>query len=138
MNINGTEILVVDDDQDVVDLLCDVLAGQNYIVHTAANGNDALQALDSNAGIAAVLLDVRIPGKGGMEVLKDIRKRRPGIGVVMVSGIQDREIAQHAITLGAFDYLIKPFDINHLTGIVGACLSQKEYQKQSWWKRLTS
>ena len=136
--VNGLamNVLVVDDDPDVLELLSDILVGEGYMVLTAANGHQAVQAVETNEHIAAVLLDIRIPGKGGMEVLKDIRKRRPDVGVVIISGIQDREIAQQALTLGAFDYLIKPFDINRVIDILAACLSQKEYQKRSWWKRL--
>ena len=135
-NDHAMSVLVVDDDPDVLELLSDILVGENYTVLTAANGHEAIQAIDINRDIAAVLLDVRIPGKGGMEVLKDIRRTRPDVGVVIVSGIQDREIAQQALSLGAFDYLIKPFDVNRVIDILAACLSQKEYQKRSWWKRL--
>ena len=136
LNGQAMTVLVVDDDPDVLELLSDILAGEGYSVLTAANGNQAIEAIEANRQIVAVLLDVRIPGKGGMEVLKEIRKCRPDVGVLMISGIQDREIAQHALTLGAFDYLMKPFDVNHVIDIVAACLSQKEYHKQSWWKRL--
>ena len=136
VNGHAMTVLVVDDDPDVLELLSDILAGEDYTVLTAMNGHQAIQAIETNANIGAVLLDVRIPGKGGMEVLKDIGKRRPDVGVVIISGIQDREIAQQALTLGAFDYLIKPFDINRVIDILAACLSQKEYQRRSWWKRL--
>src|SRR5438132_987749 len=86
VNGHAMTVLVVDDDPDVLELLSDILAGENYTVLTATNGHEAIQAVEMNGDVAAVLLDVRIPGKGGMEVLKDIRRRRPDVGVVIVSG----------------------------------------------------
>jgi len=87
-------------------------------------------------GIGAVLLDLRLPGRGGMEVLREIHKKNPRTGVIMLSGLADREIARQAIKLGAFDYLTKPPDFPALQSTLIACLSHSEYQAQSWWKKL--
>jgi DNA-binding NtrC family response regulator len=131
-----SEILVVDDEEDFLTLFAKMLEMWGYTPLTAADGDTALEIVDTHPGVAAVLLDLRLPGKGGMEVLREIQKRNPKIGVIMLSGLADREIARQAIKLGAFDYVTKPPDFPTLQSTIIACLSHMEYQAQSWWKKL--
>jgi DNA-binding response OmpR family regulator len=130
------EVLIVDDEQEFRILISKMLEIWGYTPLVAADGDEALALVDMHPGIAAVLLDLRLPGKGGMEVLKEIQKRNPRAGVIMVSGLSDREIARQAIKLGAFDYVTKPPDFSTLQSTIIACMSHAEYHSQSWWKRL--
>ena len=56
---------------------------------------------------------------------------------IMMTAIADREIAKQAIKMGAFDYIVKPFDFVAIESSIAACISYSEYQKRPWWKRLT-
>lgn len=131
-----TEVLVVDDEADFLALFSKMLEMWGYAPLIAEDGDTALDLVEQRPGIAAVLLDLRLPGRGGMEVLREIHKRNPRAGVIMLSGISDREIARQAIKLGAFDYVTKPPDFPQLQSTLIACLSHSEYQSQSWWKKL--
>jgi DNA-binding response OmpR family regulator len=131
-----SEILIVDDEEEFLILFSKMLEIWGYTAITASDGDQALDIVDTHPGIAAALLDLRLPGKGGMEVLREIQKRNPRIGVIMLSGLADREIARQAIKLGAFDYVTKPPDFPTLQSTIIACLGHSEYQSQSWWKKL--
>jgi DNA-binding NtrC family response regulator len=72
-----------------------------------------------------------------MEVLRKIMASDPHPSVIMMTAVADREIARQALKIGAFDYILKPFDFAAIEASVTACLSHSEYQKQPWWKRLT-
>jgi DNA-binding NtrC family response regulator len=130
------EVLVVDDEREFLSLFSKMLEMWGYAPLTAADGDKALELVDQHPGLGAVLLDLRLPGKGGMEVLREIQKRNPRTGVIMLSGLADREVARQAIKLGAFDYITKPPDFPALQSTLIACLSHTEYQSQSWWKKL--
>jgi DNA-binding NtrC family response regulator len=131
------KILICDDEPELRTVLLDFLKSRGYSVTTASNGEEALEMLKADDSIQIVLLDVSMPRIGGMEVLKHIMKSNPHPDVIMLSGVADREIARQAIKVGAFDYMLKPFDFPAIEGSVEACLSYSEYQKQPWWKRLT-
>ena len=60
------------------------------------------------------------------------------ICVIIMTAVADREIARQAMRNGAFDFIVKPFDLGAMESSIDACLSYSEYQKQPWWKRLTS
>ena len=131
-----THVLVVDDEIDIVDLLTQFLRRRRYGVLAAQTGRRALEMVDRAPWIAVVLLDVILPEMGGVETLQQIMSRPAKPGVIMMSGIADGEIAGRALELGAFDYLLKPLDLERMEGAVIACLADMEYQKQPWWKRV--
>jgi DNA-binding NtrC family response regulator len=130
------EVLIVDDEREFLALFSKMLEMWGYAPLTATDGEKALELVDQHPGLGAVLLDLRLPGKGGMEILREIQKRNPRTGVIMLSGLADREVARQAIKLGAFDYVTKPPDFPALQSTLIACLSHTEYQSQSWWKKL--
>jgi len=134
--VQTIQVLVVDDEPDTLKMLSSALEQWGYSVLTAKDGNQALQVVERNPKVALVLLDVLIPGRGGMEVLKEIRTHNPEVEVVILTGISDREVAHQAITLGAFDYITKPLDLPALQSIILACFSHKEYKGRPWWQRL--
>ena len=121
-------ILVVDDEVEVVDFLCNFLRRFNLSVIKATEGKGALETFKKN-NPAWVLLDIKIPDISGLELLKEFKKINPDVKVIMITGRDDKESQVEAKKLGALDYLIKPLDLEELhnkikTYILGnsACL----------------
>lgn len=130
-------ILVVDDEDEIRNVLCDYLAGKGYSIQTGKNGLDAVNTVNSDPSLQVVLLDVSMPQMGGMEALRHIMDRDNPPSVIMMTAVADREVARQALKTGAFDYILKPFDFASIDASIVACLSQKEYKRQPWWKRPT-
>ncbi len=107
------KVLVVDDEIEVVQLLKDFLTSKGYEVYTALNGAEAL-ALVKEVKPDIVLLDIIMPGMGGIDTLKEIKKIDPTTAVIMVTAVIDEELANRAVKLGAFDYITKPINIDYL------------------------
>ena len=102
-------VLVVDDEKSVRALLQWMLEGAGYDVVTAANGQEALGKV-SQLMPRAVVLDIKMPGMSGMEVLQQIAANWPDTCVVMATGVGDARTAIEAMKLGAYDYITKPFN----------------------------
>lgn len=134
---DGLSLLVVDDEEEIRNVLCEFLVGKGYSIRIAKNGFDAVQAVNGDPTLQIVLLDVSMPQMGGMEALRYIMDRDNPPGVIMMTAVADREVARQALKAGAFDYILKPFDFAAIDASVVACVSRKEYQKQPWWKRLS-
>jgi two-component system response regulator (stage 0 sporulation protein F) len=116
-------ILVVDDETSVVDVLSEYFAGQGYTVKTANNGEQALGTIPEYRP-SVILLDVRMPGLDGVEVLRRIRATDKNVAVIMVTANEDVELARETLKLGAFDYVAKPFDFGYLDQAVTLGLIQ--------------
>ena len=111
------QLLVVDDEPQVADVLRDFFEAQGFSVTCALNGHDAL-VLASLTRPDAVILDVRMPGRDGADVLRDLRKLDDSIPVVMLSGLDDEDLARELLGAGAFDYVRKPFQLDNLEQVV--------------------
>ena len=132
----GDRVLIVDDEDEVREMLGEYLEDNGYVVATARNGSEALDFLDAEPSVAVVLLDVNMPGMGGLATLKELKRRKLEHRVIMISGIGDHEIARHAIEMGAFDYIVKPPDYPMVEASVSACLSAAEFaqkKRRFWW-----
>ncbi len=114
-------ILVVDDEEPVRDVLCEYFESQGFGVEGAPDGEAALAAL-GRLRPDLVLLDVRMPGIDGVEVLRRIRRADPDVPVIMVTANEDVALAKEMLKLGAFDYVAKPFDFSYLDRAVTAGL----------------
>ena|SRR3989338_8972716 len=115
-------ILVADDEVDLCKTLERVLAKEGYRVLTAHEGEKAL-ALLKEEGIHLLLLDLKMPGLGGLEVLQRVRKDYPSLAVVIMTAYGSLASAREAMQLGAVDYLTKPFDLNVVRAVVKEALS---------------
>lgn len=102
-------LLVVDDEEAVRNLLQRILEGAGYQVTTAANSQEALYQV-SLGEVEVVLLDIKMPGMSGVEVLRKIIADSPDTCVIMVTAVVDMETAIETMKLGAYDYITKPFD----------------------------
>jgi DNA-binding response OmpR family regulator len=106
-------VLVVDDEPDFLKLIQRRLGKRNVDVFVAGGGQEALDFLSSN-GVDVVILDVKMPGLNGIEVLKEIRKRFRGVEVIMLTGHGSMQTGIEGISHGAYDYILKPFSIDDL------------------------
>ena len=111
---NKAKILIVDDEMRVREILSRKLTDDGYNCLTAPDGNAALKMLKADQ-VELVLLDVMMPGKAGPEVLKEIKSRYPDTAVIMVTAIADVQTAIGLMRLGAYDYIIKPIELNVLS-----------------------
>lgn len=106
-------ILIADDDNAIRRTLELHLSEEGYVVRTAADGHDAIVKAEQPE-VNLMLLDLRLPGVDGFEVLRTIKERRPALPVIMITAYDDMATAIEAIRLGAIDHLGKPVDLDHL------------------------
>jgi len=112
--MSQTKILLVDDEVEFASALAERLQMRNYDVQTASNGLEAM-ALFHNSPPDVVILDVKIPGMDGLEILKSIKKFNPAIAVLMLTGHGDMESVETGLKSGATEYIMKPIEIGELT-----------------------
>jgi CheY-like chemotaxis protein len=116
----SVSILVVDDEPDVADLFRQRFRRETregkYVMHFAASGDEALDRLaaEIKPTLVAVLSDINMPGKDGLELLGEIRQRRPDLPVMMVTAYGDDERRRRARELGASEFITKPVDFDRL------------------------
>ena len=114
-------ILIVDDEEETRDFLSEFLTLRGYKVLTASDGFEALTAL-RNERPHIVLLDIKMPGLDGVEVLRRIRAIDKEVGVIMITAVKDEIVGEYALKLGASDYITKPIDLDDLEKSVYAKL----------------
>ena len=113
--------LVIDDEQVVLDSVTKILTEENYEVDVSLNGREGLnQAIQKEYDI--VLTDIRMPDIGGMRVLRDIKRAKPSLPVVMITGYASVQSSVQAMKLGAADYIEKPFTPDQLLKAVDSAL----------------
>ena len=104
-------LLIVDDEQEFTEILAQRLRKRGFAATTATDGESAVGCLE---GIDIVILDVAMPGMNGIETLNAIKKRHPLVEVIMLTGQATVGTAVEAIRLGAFNYLMKPCEIEDI------------------------
>jgi DNA-binding NtrC family response regulator len=107
------DVLFVDDEIDFLDTLMKRMKKRNVSVFGVNCGVDAIEYLKSHS-TDVVVLDMRMPGMDGIETLREIKKLDPMLEVIMLTGHACLEAAQEGMELGAFDYLMKPINIDEL------------------------
>ena len=117
-------ILIVDDEKAVRESLEELLILEDYQVESAASGEKALEILGEK-DIDLVLLDIKMPGVDGVEVMKQTKKYHPDTKVIVITGHGSLESAIEAIRSGAEDYLLKPYDTGDILASIGKALSEK-------------
>ena len=115
-------VMLVDDEAPFVETMTKRLERRDLNVIPTFSGQEALEALDEHQNVDVVILDVKIPGMDGHQVLEEIKKHSPVLPVIMLTGHGALPSAKEALQKGAFDYLSKPCDINVLAAkIEDAC-----------------
>lgn len=113
MDLKSLRVLIVEDEEDLLDTLMERMKMRRIKVDGVSSGESALAFLSQNA-VDVVVMGVRMPGMDGVETLKEIKRRQPFIEVIMLTGLTSVETATRVMELGAFDYLLKPLDIDQL------------------------
>ena len=116
-------ILVVDDEKEIADLIEIYLVSDGYKVFKAENAARGLEIL-AKEDIHLVLLDITMPGRSGLEVLEEMLSLVPNIRVIMCSAVEQEMMIQKALTIGAADFIVKPFKADEFSRIVNRCLEQ--------------
>jgi DNA-binding NtrC family response regulator len=117
--------LIVDDDDSVREYLSVLLSGRGYGVASAASGEEAVTLLSSSVPPAVLLVDMVMPGMGGLELLTHARKAHPGLPIVVLSTLGQIATVVEAVKRGASDYLTKPFDDEELELAIASALEKQ-------------
>jgi putative two-component system response regulator len=123
-----TKVLLVDDNEAFRRSTARTLAGHGYSCVEAASSAQARVVLDTEEDVAAVLCDIKMPGKSGMELLTELTADYPDLAVVMTTGVDDPRMAELAFDYGAFGYVIKPFDTNELLISLAGALRRRDLE----------
>jgi len=126
------KILVIDDEAVMRDGCCRILATEGCEVRTAANGEEGLAAIKEDPeGFEVILLDLKMPGMGGMEVLEQAQEVNPAILIVVVTGYATVDTAVEAMKKGAYDFIPKPFTPDQLRLIVNRALEKRRLELEA-------
>jgi DNA-binding NtrC family response regulator len=118
-------ILLVDDEAPFVETMTKRLSKRDLNIITAYSGEEALERLNNHRNTDVVILDVKMPGMNGIETLAKIRDQFPLTEVIMLTGHATVESAIEGMKLGAFDYLMKPCEIEQLMAKVQEAAKKK-------------
>ena len=122
-------MLLVDDEVDFLEVMVKRLNKRGVDATGLSDGNQVIEFIEKN-NFDVVVLDVRMPGcKNGIDILKDIKKFRPLVEVIMLTGHALLDVARDGIANGAFDYMVKPADIDELFYILTDAYQKKTIQE---------
>lgn len=120
-----TQVLLVDDEQVFVNTMEKRLNKRGLTVIKSFSGEDGLAVLEENHHVDVVILDVKMPGLDGIETLRRIKSKYPLVEVIMLTGHGTVETAIDGMKEGAFDYLLKPCDMDELMGKINDSAARK-------------
>jgi DNA-binding NtrC family response regulator len=124
-----TRVLLVDDEKDFVEALAQRLEIREFAVTTAFSGDEALAQIHEH-DFDVIILDVLMPGKDGVEVLREIKKLKPLTQVIMLTGQSTVDTAIEGMKLGAYDYLMKPTDTGELANKISSARKVKREHEE--------
>jgi len=120
---------MVDDEDQFVDAVVERLRLRGFDANGVTSGHDAMELLHQRP-YDVVLLDVKMPGLGGLEVIRKVKEKWPGLQVVLLTGHGSTQDAEEGMQLGAFEYVMKPVNIDDLISILRAASEQKQDDKR--------
>ncbi len=119
------KILLVDDEISFVKTLTKRLSRRELNIVTAFSGQDALAQLERDPDIEIIVLDIKMPGMNGLRTLEEIKRDYPLVEVIILTGHSTVDSAIRGMRLGAFDYLVKPCDIDQLISRMQEAVQKK-------------
>ena len=134
VNHSGSSILVVDDEQIVLSLVEDTLTDDGYDVVTTLSANEAIELVKSRQ-FDFILTDIRMPEMNGIELVKEIHKISPTAGVIFMTGYANLDTAKQAIKEGAYDYIMKPFELSEIRQAIARAVQQKQSDTEATLSR---
>ena len=126
--MNTPKVLLVDDEADYLETLTKRMKKRDLDIHGVNCGEEALKWLEGNL-TDVVVMDVRMPGMDGIQVLREIKTRHPLVEVIMLTGHANTEVAIEGMELGAFDYLMKPMELDALLYKIQDAYKKKTIQE---------
>jgi signal transduction histidine kinase len=126
----SANILIVDDENIVRKSLRRRLSKEGYHCEEADGAEQALKRLDDNK-IDLIILDIRMPGKSGLELLPEIKDRYPDIAVIMITAVMETEVAVDCMKQGATDYVTKPFNLDKVLLVVDQALQKRNLERKN-------
>lgn len=125
------KLLLVDDERAFLETITKRLEKRDLDVSTVYSGKEALAEIEKNKTLEVVVLDVKMPEMDGIQTLVELKRKAPLVEVIMLTGHATVETAIDGMKLGAFDYLMKPCDIDTLIGKVkGAAAKKREHEEK--------
>ncbi|MEZ5360077.1 MAG: response regulator [Candidatus Zixiibacteriota bacterium] len=122
---NAPSVLVVDDEQIVLSLVEDTLTDEGYLITTTSSPDEAIELAKSNT-FDFLLTDIRMPGMNGIEMARELRAIIPTIGVIFMTGYANLDTAKQAIKEGAYDYIMKPFELSEIRQALERAVEKKK------------
>lgn len=124
-----TRVLLVDDEEQFVEVLAQRLETRGFHVDSRFNGDDAIEFVSAHE-VDVLVLDVLMPGRDGIETLREIKRIKPILEVIMLTGHGTVETAIEGMKLGAYDYLMKPTDTTELVDKIAKAVHRKTEQEE--------
>jgi DNA-binding NtrC family response regulator len=124
-------VLLVDDEVPFVVTLTRRLSKRGIDTVTAFSGQEALSELERNSSIEIVVLDIKMPGMDGIRALEEIKKNHPSVKVILLTGHSTIDTAIKGMRSGAFDYMVKPCDIDRLISRMEEAVGRKIQRKEA-------
>ena len=124
-------ILVVDDEQPIREVVCSMLASNGYQCEEAQSGNTALSVLNSGHQFDMILTGLMMPDLGGLGLMERLNAEYPLLPVLVVTAVYEPSVALACFRLGAYDYLLKPFERGHLLWVVRTALTNHEQRSRN-------
>ena len=127
-----TDILVVDDERDIRELICDILEDEGFSTRMAANSDECMAELNREPP-GMMILDIWLKDSNmdGIDILSAVKRDNPGVPVVIISGHGNIEIAVAAIKQGAFDFIEKPFNIEQLLVVIRRAMEVSRLRREN-------
>ena len=124
------KILVIDDEKSILELLSVVFSKEGYSVKTAMSAVKAFELIEKE-DFALIISDIKLPEKSGLDILKFVKEKKPGIPVVMITAFGTIKQTVEAFKLGAQDYVVKPFDVEELKIVVAKGLEKEQLREEN-------
>ncbi|MEJ2033627.1 MAG: response regulator [Deltaproteobacteria bacterium] len=138
IELSPARILIVDDEDYICTILARWLGSEGHQCSIARNADEALAVLSEDDSYELLISDIMMPGKSGIDLLRMVRERYPELAVIMATGLDKRDVAIRTLQLGAYGYVIKPFDKNELIISVAGALERRRLalESQAYEERL--
>src|SRR5688500_15978826 len=124
-------LLIVEDKESLAEMLRETTAGDGFEAEVASNGSQAMRWLAEGRRYVAVLTDLRLPGADGIDVLRQAKESDPECPVIVMTAFGTIENAVEAMKLGAFDFIQKPIDLDHLSILLRRCREHRELRHEN-------
>jgi two-component system nitrogen regulation response regulator NtrX len=127
-----TDILVVDDERDIRELICDILEDEGFTTRRAGTSDECMAELNK-AAPGLMILDIWLKDSNmdGIDILKHVKRDNPDVPVVIISGHGNIEIAVAAIKQGAYDFIEKPFNIDQLMVVIRRAMETSRLRREN-------